>query len=229
MKGSICQARFWKTGTRAILLASALLTACSEQPAEVAELTGRTMGTGYSIKLSPAPGPAIRATLQRLVAQRLGEINRQMSTYIPDSDISRFNQTQDTDWQPQPLPVIELVEQARHISRITGGRYDITVGPLVNLWGFGNSGSRETPPTPGQIADVLQRVGYRKLETRHHPAALRKGAPRLEVDLSSIAKGWAVDQIARIIQAHGISNFLVEIGGEIFAAGLRKDGGPWKI
>lgn len=229
MKGRICYAWFRQPGAGAILLASALLTACGEQPAEVAELAGRTMGTGYSIKLSPAPGPAARATLQRQVEQKLDEINRQMSTYLPDSDLSRFNQTQDTDWQPQPVPVVELVEQARHVSRMTGGRYDITVGPLVNLWGFGNSGSRESPPTPGQIAEVLQRVGYRQLETRRHPAALRKGAPGLEVDLSSIAKGWAVDQLAQLVQAQGISNFLVEIGGELRAQGEKASGRPWRI
>ena len=229
MKGRICDARALKLGAAAVLLASVLLAACGEPPPEVAELAGRTMGTGYSIKLSPAPDPGLRPSLQRQVEQRLDEINGQMSTYLSDSDLSRFNQTQDTDWQPQPEPVIELVEQARHISQLTGGRYDITVGPLVNLWGFGNSGSRETPPTPGQVADALQRVGYQKLETRRHPTALRKGVPGLEVDLSSIAKGWGVDQIAQLLQAKGISNFLVEIGGELRAQGEKASGKPWRI
>jgi len=187
------------------------------------------MGTSYSIKVSPAPDPDVRASLQHQVEGRLEEINRQMSTYLSDSDLSRFNLSQDTDWQILPEPVVELVERARHISQATAGRYDITVGPLVDLWGFGKSGSRETPPTPEQTAELLKRVGYRHLDTRRHPAALRKNVPWLEIDLSSIAKGWAVDQLAELVQAQGISNFLIEIGGELRAQGEKAPGSPWRI
>lgn len=212
-----------------VALGSALLVACSEAPPQVAELTGRTMGTSYSIKLSPAPESTVRASLQLQVQRRLDEINGQMSTYLPDSDLSRFNRARHTDWQPQPEPVVELVEQARQISRISGGRYDITVGPLVNLWGFGSSGSRETAPSQEQIDGALKQVGYRQLQTRHSPPALRKDVAGLEVDLSSIAKGWAVDQLAELVQAAGFGNFLVEIGGEVRAQGEKAPGRPWRI
>ena len=220
-------ARLSATGTA--LLLSTLLVACSEAPPQVVELAGQTMGTSYSIKLTPAPDATVRAALQRQVEQRLDEINAQMSTYRPDSDISRFNRTPDTDWQPQPGSIVALVEQAGEISRISEGRYDITVGPLVNLWGFGNRGGRRTAPTQEEISSALQRVGYRRLHTRLDPPALRKDVAGLEIDLSSIAKGWAVDQLAELVEATGIGNFLVEIGGEVRAQGEKSPGNPWRI
>ena len=212
-----------------LLFAASLLGACGQAPPEVAELSGQTMGTSYSIKLSPAPDRARRELLRQAVERRLQTINRQMSTYLPDSDLMRFNRTESTDWLAQPEPVVQLVEQASRVSDLTGGRYDITVGPLVNLWGFGNSGERQTPPSQQAIATALSRVGHRQLETRAEPLALRKRHPRLEIDLSSIAKGWAVDEITRVLVADGQDNFLVEIGGELRAQGEKGPDRPWRI
>ena len=212
-----------------VLLTSALLTGCEPTTPEVAELLGETMGTSFSIKLSPAPDEAIRAKLKQEIEQRLDVINAQMSTYLPDSDLMRFNRTPSTDWQQLPPPVVELVEQANRISQLTGGRYDISVGPLVNLWGFGNSGDRNTPPSQQEIDEVMKRVGYQQLDSRRTPPALRKSIAELEIDLSSIAKGWAVDEIAGLLRAQGVMNFLVEIGGELRAQGEKAPGRPWQI
>jgi thiamine biosynthesis lipoprotein len=207
----------------------ALLQGCGNPPVEVAELSGRTMGTTYSIKLAQAPGAASRGALQQRVEQRLAEIDRQMSTYRTDSDLMRFNRTQSTDWQSVPARLVELIDQANRISGLTDGSYDVTVGPLVNLWGFGSSASRTTPPPADEIASALRRTGYRHLAVRRSPPAMRKAVAALEVDLSSIAKGWAVDQLAALLKDAGLGNFLVEIGGELRAVGEKSPGTPWRV
>lgn len=212
-----------------LLFVLLLLSGCGQAPPEIAELSGGTMGTSYSIKLSPAPPVSRLDELRRSVERRLETINRQMSTYQDDSDLTRFNLARSTDWQPLPGAVVELVEQANRISRLTDGRYDVTVGPLVNLWGFGNSGSRDRPPSDKEIVTLLAQVGFRNLHSRRNPPALRKMVAELQVDLSSIAKGWAVDQIAELLLAQGFENFLVEIGGELRAQGQKSASEPWRI
>ncbi|MGB5496545.1 MAG: FAD:protein FMN transferase [Sedimenticolaceae bacterium] len=211
------------------LVLTTLLVGCGESPPPVAELSGQTMGTSYSIKLSPAPGEDQRTLLQEKVESRLEAINAQMSTYRSDSDLMRFNQARSTDWLAVPESLVELVRRAAAISRLSEGRYDITVGPLVNLWGFGSAGPRDSPPAATDIARALARTGYQHLEVRESPPALRKTIPDLQLDLSSIAKGWAVDELAGLLQNQGYADFLIEIGGEVRAQGTKVSGQPWRI
>ena len=211
------------------LLALTLLTGCTRQAPEVAELSGPTMGTRYSIKLHPVPEPALRAQLEDAVEQRLVTINQQMSTYLPESDLMRFNRNPSTDWQPVPRELVTLVALANEISQASDGRYDVTVGPLVNLWGFGNQGAADSAPAAAAIGQALARVGYRHLAFRLDPPALKKAIPGLEIDLSSIAKGWAVDELAGLLASYGITNYLIEIGGELRGAGRNARGRPWQI
>jgi thiamine biosynthesis lipoprotein len=211
------------------LLSALLLSACSPSPPAVAELTGTTMGTGYTVKLYPVPEPARLDHLAARIAARLQAINQAMSTYLADSDLSRFNRSASTDWQPLPAEVVELVTRAAAVSRQTDGAYDVTVNPLVSLWGFGSEGRRSVPPGPEAIAARMQQVGYRKLETRVSPPAMRKHTAGLEVDLSSIAKGWAVDELAAMLDAEGITSYLVDIGGELRTRGAKGDDRPWRI
>lgn len=187
------------------------------------------MGTSYSVKLAHSPTQAQQQLLGRQITARLGDINAQMSTYLTDSDLMRFNLAASTDWQPVPDSLVELVDRASRISELSNGMFDVTVGPLVNLWGFGNAGGRDAPPTAQQVEALLAQVGHRHLESRRAPPALRKAVPGLQIDLSSIAKGWAVDQIAQLLSAQGFDNFLVEIGGEVYARGERQPGRPWHI
>lgn len=202
---------------------------CEAPPTQVAELSGQTMGTTYSVKLAPAPPADTLNRLQQQIDARLDAINRTMSTYRRDSDLMRFNLADTTDWQPVPAALARLVTHANTISTLSDGMYDITVGPLVNLWGFGNSGTRDTPPSRTEIDAIMDRVGYRKLESRLDPPALRKATAGLQIDLSSIAKGWGVDQIGELLEARGIKNYLVEIGGELLARGDKTPGKPWRI
>ncbi len=187
------------------------------------------MGTHYSVVLAPPPDAATRDSLAALIAQRLEQINGEMSTYREDSSLSRFNRSTSTDWQAVPAALSDLVARANAISAQTEGAYDITVGPLVELWGFGASGRRDTPPPAAQIAARLAAVGFDKLEVRTQPPALRKRIPGLQVDLSSIAKGWAVDEIAALLDAHDIRGYLVEIGGDLVVRGDKGGGRPWRV
>ena len=115
------------------------------------------------------------------------------------------------------------------ISEFSAGRYDITVGPLVDLWGFGSQGVPESSPTAAEVADTLARVGYQRLQVRAEPPALKKSVAGLEIDLSSIAKGWAVDQLAALVEEFGVRDYLVEIGGELRARGVKPSGETWRI
>jgi thiamine biosynthesis lipoprotein len=187
------------------------------------------MGTSYSIKLVPAPSAANRERLKAMVEQRLAAINQQMSTYIDDSDLMRFNRSTSTDWQPVPAALASLAAQANRISALSEGRYDITVGPLVDLWGFGSKGVPEQAPGDDEVADTLRQVGYKRLRERAEPPALQKTVAGLEVDLSSIAKGWAVDQLAVLLEDLGVKSYLVEIGGEVRAHGRKPNGETWRI
>lgn len=211
------------------LCAGLSLQACEPTAPAVAELHGRTMGTGYSVLITPPPTAALAARLQGEIAQRLEQIDQQMSTYRADSDLMRFNRSQSTAWQAVPGDVARLVERAATISRASDGLYDVTAGPLVNLWGFGNSGRRDHPPSAGQIASLLPHVGHEKLQVRISPPALRKQAAQLQIDLSSIAKGWAVDELANLLDSAGIANYLVEIGGELRARGRKQDESTWQV
>jgi thiamine biosynthesis lipoprotein len=205
------------------------LVGCSPQPPAVAELSGNTMGTTYSVKVTPPPDPVLAEQLRQQIEQRLEQINLLMSTYRDDSVLSRFNAHRGTEWYAVPAALVGLVRQAAAISDKTNGAYDVTVGPLVNLWGFGRSGRRDDPPGDNEIRALLPNIGYDRLETRLDPPALRKSVPALEVDLSSIAKGWGVDQLADLLEREGIRNYLVEIGGELRAAGSKSSGQPWRI
>ena len=205
------------------------LAGCAEQGPVIAELRGSTMGTYYSIKLVATPDAAALERMKQAVNQRLDAINRQMSTYIDDSDLMRFNRSAGSDWQSVPGAVAHLVQQALRISEFSAGRYDITVGPLVNLWGFGSQGVPESSPTAAEVADTLARVGYQRLQVRADPPALKKSVAGLEIDLSSIAKGWAVDQLAALVEEFGVRDYLVEIGGELRARGVKPSGETWRI
>lgn len=198
------------------------------------EISGKTMGTTYSIKLALVDDPSNRAIdfseIKYEVEARLQAINQEMSTYIPDSVISQFNQSKKLDSFPISNEFAQVVGEANRISGLTGGRFDITVRPLVNFWGFGNvEKQRTTLPSGSEIEDVLSRIGFEKLLFDQNAPSLGKSIDHLEIDLSAIAKGYAVDQIASII-AKRTPNYLVEVGGEVFAAGVNPETDkPWAI
>lgn len=192
-------------------------------------LAGETMGTTYSVKLSNLPPSMTREALQRAVDETLAEVNRQMSTYRDDSEISRFNAYDGADWFSVSPETARVVADAIRVSQDTGGAFDPTVGPLVDLWSFGADRQQHRVPTDAQIATIRERVGYQNVAVRDAPPALKKQTPDLRLDLSAIAKGHAVDLVAELLKNEGVEGFLVEIGGETRVGGTKADGQPWVL
>ncbi len=187
-----------------------------------------TMGTGYSIKLT---GKATQKELQALSQKInfvLAGINRQMSTWDPDSEISQFNHSSSTEPFACSEPFAEVVRHSLELAESTGGAFDPTLQPLLNLWGFGSEGEERRVPTDAAIAETLKKTGWRKLSV-HAGTVIQKSEPELSLALGAIAKGYGVDAIAAILKDSGYKNWFVEIGGEIAVMGRNPDGVPWRI
>ncbi len=207
-----------------------LLTCCTPAPEHrVMELRGATMGTFYSIQVVDLP-PAIEPTrLRDRIEAKLDLVDDLMSTYRDDSELSGFNRSRTTDWFAVSPALAGLVQEALRTSEVSDGAFDVTVGPLVNLWGFGPGGRSDILPADAEIARAKARVGYRRLSVRSDPPALRKSEPMLYLDLSAIAKGYGVDRLAELLDATGIADYLIEIGGELRVRGYNGRGLPWRI
>lgn len=193
---------------------------------ELVSFSGPTMGTRYTITVAPRDD---LAGLQEKVDARLAELNRLMSTYDPESELSQFNRSKGTDWFPVSADTAEVVQFALQVAKESDGAFDPTVGPAVNLWGFGPEGRREQPPSDEEVAAVLPRIGFHNVEARTDPPALRKKIADVYLDLSAVAKGFAVDEISRLLAQAGCADSLVVIGGEIRARGKKPDGSFWRI
>ncbi|HEY6642535.1 FAD:protein FMN transferase [Povalibacter sp.] len=204
-----------------------VLAGCARSP-ELIVLSGPTMGTTYSIKVV-ASSSTDRALLQATIDQVLSDIDRQMSGYRADSEISRFNRSRSTDWFDVSPDVAKAVAAAARVSELSQGALDITIAPLVNLWGMGPDGELRELPGTQQIEQARAVVGYRRLEVRGEPAALRKELPGLTVDLNAVASGYAVDLIAARFTALGLANFMIDIGGEVRAHGRNAQNESWRI
>ncbi len=215
-------------GTWAALLLAGVLAGCSGAGAPV-EVAGPTMGTRYSVKVVDLPAALGEAALRAGVERVLEAVNASLSTYRPDSELSRFNRSPDTGWVPASADLLRVVTEAQRVSRLTGGAFDVTVGPLVNLWGFGPGRGEDRVPAEAEVAAARARVGYARLEVRDLPPAVRKAIPDLYVDLSAIAKGYGVDRVSEYLEAQGVARYLVEVGGEVRGRGSNARGTPWKV
>lgn len=203
-----------------VLISGALLAACGDHAAlQEVDLDGSAMGTTFSIGIIE-PGPELSLDeLQASIVRKLDDIENIASTYRELSELSLFNANQTTEWIEVSLELCQMTDAALAVSRQTGGAFDITVGPLVNLWGFGPLAGNDQPPAEADIRQALQFVGYRKLETDCTRPAMRKQSAQLYADLSGWAKGYAVDQVAMLLDARGLQNYIVEIGGELRVKG----------
>jgi thiamine biosynthesis lipoprotein len=228
--------RLSSRGTALLLLGLVVLATLTVQrlvapsgPA-VHEFGGATMGTTYSVKLwgPDLPAGAV-AALGDTVAGRLQEINRLMSTYDPDSELSRFNRRRDTTPVAISALTFEVLAEAGRISRASDGAFDATIGPLVEAWGFGTRDPPATPPTPGDLELLSSFVGFGLLRLDSTSGSVAKAHPDVEVDLSAIAKGFGVDRVAGALEGAGVAGYLVEVGGELRAAGTKPDGTPWRV
>lgn len=199
---------------------------------EPVALVGRTMGTTYQVKYW-GEGRATPAEVRQQVDELLERFDRQMSTYRDDSELSRFNRAAAETWIEASPETAYVAARALEFQKQTGGAMDVTVGPLVRLWGFGGGATKAAeslePPTEAQLRAAMKHVGPGRVSVRTSPPALRKDADGVEVDLSAIAPGYAVDLIVERLRSLGFANAMVEIGGEVRAAGTRTDGTPWRV
>lgn len=213
-----------------ILLAFVLsLTACRDHGPQVVRAEGRTMGTTWSIQLVNAPSQASSATPSSFIQARLDELESVFTNWKPDSPVSRFNQSTSTDWQVVPKELAEVVTQAQKLSQETDGAFDITLSPLIDLWGFGVKGRRDTPPDEVSIINAQSQCGWQRLEVKLDPPQLRKTHPDLQINVSALVEGYAADDIAQRLEAAGHHEFLLDVGGELIARGNKADGTPWQV
>ena len=222
-----------------LMLAAALVLAgCGNSP-ETFELRGQAMGTTWSIRVvASADGSGVELEpIRERVAARLEELENVFSTWRPDSDVSRFNARAGEEWFAVSPVFLDVLEEAVRVSELTRGAFDVTAGPLVKVWGFGGGGEAGFDPggTASRIPDrealdrLLAATGFAYLQWRESPPAVRRTRPGVQMDFSAIAKGYAVDEICGLLYEAGLSDYLVEIGGEVSARGTRADGQAWSI
>lgn len=213
----------------ALAIVAALLLACGESRQPQTELTGASMGTFYSIKIVAPPAGLDLARLESDVSAVLEQVEQAMSTYLAGSELSGFNTSRSTGWQPVSAELCNAIAEALSIAALTHGAFDITIGPLVNLWGFGPEDVRLEPPPQSDIDDARRRVGYAHLHADCARPALRKDRADLYVDLSAYAKGYAVDRLADMLEQRQVANYLVEVGGELRMLGHNAAGEQWAV
>jgi FAD:protein FMN transferase len=192
-------------------------------------VVGMTMGTSYNIKASYLPNSLTPKEINRQLKEVLNKVNGQMSTYQKDSELSLFNQNPSTDWVNVSPELYGVIKESLKISQLSNGLFDVTVGPLVNLWGFGPDEMTASPPDDTDVKDKLNQIGYHRLTLKDDGLFVKKEIPNLYLDLSGIAKGYGVDQAALLLERLGIMDYMVEIGGEIRVKGKNNQGQPWQI
>ena len=211
---------------RHVLLPPTLETA-SPSIGDVITLQGETMGTHWSLRYV-SPAALLRDTVQAAVQARLDALVGEMSTWDPRSDLCRYNAAAAGTWCALPQDFFTVLATALALAADTQGAYDPTAGALVNLWGFGPQGPVTAPPSPIALKNARTLVGWQRI--RLDPAqqrALQPGGTAL--DLSAIAKGFAVDAVSDALTALGVAHYLVEIGGELRGQGMKPDGQPWWV
>ncbi|MCV9877682.1 FAD:protein FMN transferase ApbE [Brenneria izbisi] len=211
-----------------------LLTACDNatqtSPRPLLTIEGKTMGTFYSVKISGDLAES-KTQLQQEIERLLEQANDEISTYRQHSTLSRFNQYHGTDPQPISNGMADIILAAQRIGRATDDAMDITVGPLVNLWGFGPQKQPVTIPSQQQIDLAKQKVGLKHLTLLSNSRGewLQKDLPDLYVDLSTLGEGYGADVLAQLMARKGITNYLVSVGGAISSRGINAEGKPWRV
>ncbi|MGH7955892.1 MAG: FAD:protein FMN transferase, partial [Opitutaceae bacterium] len=211
----------------ALGLASGMSAATTDAGKPVA-LAGRAMGTSWSVKFIPPTAPLEPPLVRHQIVERLEALEQQFSTYRANSTLSRFNAARHTDWFPVEPELAQVAEASRAMSELTHGAFDVTVFPLVRLWGFGGKHRPDSLPNEQAMARARALVDWRRLEVRRNPPALRKMESRLEADFSSMAKGFAADAISVLLTGLGAPNHLVQIGGDVKSSGSPSGGAGWR-
>ena len=223
--------RVWQMPAIGVL--TLVTVACAAETPRVLELAGPTMGTTWSVKLVPGPRGLDDEEVERLDGQirdLLGRVEALMSTWNPDSELSRFNRFRAAEPFPVSPETFAVFRAAVDLAGATGGALDVTVLPLVHAWGFGANGRRDGgPPDELTITKLLESTGVRHLELDPDGRWVRKHRPDIECDFSALAPGYAADLVAELLAARQFAGFLLDVGGELVARGRNADGGPWRV
>ncbi|HET9863217.1 MAG TPA: FAD:protein FMN transferase [Steroidobacteraceae bacterium] len=212
---------------RALLAIAALaLCGCTAMPRETL-LQGETMGSAWTVKIAGRL-PAPRELLQAGVQARFEAVDQALSTYRQDSALSRFNADDRGEWLDVDAELAEVMGYGLGLAAASGGAYDVTVGPLVNLWGFGPDPAREQAPEAAAIGAARARVGYRQVEVDVAARRARKPAG-VRIDLSSLGKGRGVDRVAGYLDSMGVTDYLIDLSGKLRARGRNGAGVPWRV
>lgn len=206
-----------------------LLFTCSLVTAsESIEISGPTMGTYFKVVVENPPDDFDGEATQEGISALLDRINSQMSTWDKRSELSRFNLQETTDWISVSPELIFVVAEAQRIHKLTDGAFDPSVEPLIRLWGFGDDREKEVPSTEA-IKSAKALTGLQHLEYRDSPPGLRKTIPQLQVNLSAIAKGYAVDELSDYLTEADLKAHVVDIGGETRVGSAKSNGSVWKL
>lgn len=200
-----------------------LLSGCGQQ---IEQLSGPTMGSSYSVKYVPGAKTPARAEIHNQVTAILAEVDVQLSTYRSDSLTEQFNRLPADSCMQMPDALLELVRAGEQLSEESDGAFDLTIEPLIDLWGFGPQSRGEQVPSAGQIAEAKARMGYRHLQINGQQLCKNLA---LQLDFNSMGAGSAVDRVSAMLEQQGASAYLVEITGELKARGRKPDGSAWQV
>ena len=209
-----------------------LVSACfwSDSSPETSRILGETMGTTYRVTVVDAPDTLTHESLAKGINQELASVNAKMSNWDPASEVSLFNKSQSKAPITISKAFAHVLASAQDIHRKTDGKFDVTVAPLINLWGFGPKTPDASVPSDAEIAQARSLVGQsRYLSLDVAGKTLQKNQSAVSVNLSAIAKGYGVDAVAEYLRENGIKRYLVEIGGDLITAGLNPEGKAWSI
>jgi thiamine biosynthesis lipoprotein len=221
-----------KRGLGSVLVLVFLLSSCDQQRSvETYRLhySDAIMGTRYTVKVPKLPDSLSNEKIIIQIKTLLEKLDGQMSTFKQDSELSQINKKQSTEWLAVSTSLYTVLKQAEIVAEFSKGAFDITVGPLVNLWGFGSKPMSFKVPKEELIKKQLAKTGYRHLLLDDSTQKIRKEFADLYLDLSAIAKGYAVDQVAALLESRGIADFMVEIGGELRLKGKNVSNKRWRI
>ncbi|MFN5740648.1 MAG: FAD:protein FMN transferase, partial [Planctomyces sp.] len=213
---------------RAALCALLLLIPLPGFAQEPLRISGKTMGSYYALVIDSA-APPDADLLQQDIEAIFTDLNRQMSTWDPNSEISKFNSSSDsTDWFPVSRDLLLVTTEARRLHTLTEGALEITLAPLIEAWGFGRSKRKRVPPA-AEIDAALKLLGTQYIEVRSEPPAIRRTRPGLQISLNALAPGYAADRVSLLLHDRGLKAHVVDVGGENRAGTPKRSGEPWRL
>ncbi len=208
-----------------MLLAISLVSGCDHAP-EIIKISGSKMGTSYHVTIvadQPAP-----ADLAEQIDRVLSAVDQSMSTYKAESELSQFNRLPVSETVKASDQLWSVLQTSEKIWRLSNAAFDPTVGPVVDLWGFGPVASEDTIPSDEAIAAALENSGFEHLQLNSSAQTISK-QKAIALDLSAVAKGYAVDQVADLLEMYALPDYLVEVGGEMRLSGSNPEGNPWRV